>query len=150
MAPSPMHEAMTWLLEELVAQLPAAVVRRNEALPETVPPGGYVVLYDPEGDDDVDREDMIGVPASYSFHTMVGVGLYVQNSDDGVRTEQLQVLAQAVLGVLEGDRTMGGAVSISQPQPAQYAHNQPAVGTVPVGRMAFSLLLVYDTSNPLG
>lgn len=83
------------------------VGKREQVLPEAVPPGGYVVLFDGDpGEEDV-ANGFHDVGPYYYSHT-AEIRIYVEGIDPDARNAAFDALAGGVGAVLDADKTLGG------------------------------------------
>ena len=132
-------------LRVLFATVPGAVVERNSALPEKVPPGGLIVLRD--GDPGEPEQALGGFGNAYYRHA-VEVELYIEGGDPAARDAAFDDLLQRIGAALAADPTLGGlafGLSYGRPEPST-----EAVPGAPAIKGATLIVTVeYETGTPL-
>ncbi len=85
-------------------QLPGPTVRRNEALPERVPPAGLLILRD----GDPGEPDVTLNPRTEFYSHRVELEALVTRAPDGSGEAMLDALLQHVADALAADASLGG------------------------------------------
>lgn len=109
------ERALQALLQALEAHAwpsPSPRIARDQALPERVPPGGLVTLYDGEQGEPV--EELLS-PGRRSYEHAAELQLVVQSPVAAERAEAFDRLVREIAAALAADETLGGAVDWAQP-----------------------------------
>lgn len=114
------EQVLVALFARLTA-LPGPTVKRNEVLPEKVPPAGLVILRD----GDPGEPDVILSPLTCLWQHPVPVEVIVQHGDAAERDRRSDALVETVTATLGTDRTLGGLADWLQVSP-------PAIDLLPV------------------
>lgn len=135
--------ALAALKSALDAALPGADVKRNVDVPQTVGPGGLVVLRDGEpGEPEVSLS-----PPLYAFEHRAEVEFYIDRRDCAERV--LDALLGDAGAALAADPTLGGAVDHCEPT-APTLEPLSGDGGDPLRVARLAILLIYVTASPLG
>lgn len=108
--PSARERALQALLQALEAhawQEPKPRISRDQALPERVPAGGLITLYDGEQGEPV---EVLLSPRRRAYEHVAELQLVVQSADASERTRALDRLVRGVTAALAVDLALGGAV----------------------------------------
>ncbi len=138
------REAALQALAARLAAIPGVAVRRNDDKPATVPPGGLIILHD--GDPGMPEVSLS--PPRYWWEHEAEAQVIVQKAPQTARTAAMDDLLAAIGAALAADRTLGGAVSHCEPgapRPDEVAVD----GATPIRGAALTIVLSYDTSDPL-
>lgn len=138
------REAALQALAARLAAIPGVTLRRNDEKPATVPPGGLIILHD--GDPGVPEVSLS--PPRYWWEHETEAQVIVQKAPQTARTAALDDLLAAIGAALAGDRTLGGAVSHCEPG-APRPDEVTADGATPIRGAVLTIVLSYDTSDPL-
>ncbi|WP_149539360.1 hypothetical protein [Siccirubricoccus phaeus] len=95
----------------LAARAPAALVLRNETVPQRLPPGGLVVLRDGE----TAEETPLLSPLAWAVEHRAEVEVTVAGATPAARAALLDALLADIAAAIAADRTLGGAVEWAQP-----------------------------------
>jgi hypothetical protein len=95
------------------AALPHAEVKRNMAKPESVPPGGMVIMHEgkPEESDDPDLS-----PLTYHYEHRIPLEICAFPNGDGTPEAAISSLLTDLGAAIEADRTLGGLVEFFEPE----------------------------------
>ncbi len=141
--PTVREQILCALLERLET-VPAATVKREAPLPETVPAGGLIILRDGDPGD----PEVLLSPVTYLWEHQTEIEVIIQRgaADDSAA---LDTLLMAVGNALAGDRSLGGLaewLDWGAPKTSGLAIDGAAAlraATVPV-------TIHYGSSDPLG
>jgi len=127
----------------VLAGISGPVVRRNDVLPSRVGAGGMIILRDGEPGD----PQVILSPLTYCYEHMAEIEVFRQ---DGAGAEAaIDTLLEAVGAAIAADRTLGGLCDWVEAE-APVITDLPVDSGVPLRAAMVGVLLVYDTSDPLG
>lgn len=104
------ERALQALLQALVTHdwpAPAPRVARDQPLPERIPPGGLITLYDGEQGEPV---ELLLSPLTRSYEHVAELQLAVQSPEEDARAEALDRLVQGVTAAIAADETLGGTL----------------------------------------
>ncbi|MCB1340626.1 MAG: acyl-CoA transferase [Pseudooceanicola sp.] len=138
--PSKSEQVLTALLAVLEG-VSGPDVERNTGLPETVPPGGLVVLHD----GDPGEPEVLLSPLTYLYEHEAELDVFVQAAASDSAFDALKV---AIGVAIAADRTLGGLcdwVEAVAPVPSDL----PFVGAVALKAATIGVRLTYSTSDPL-
>jgi hypothetical protein len=120
-------------------------VKRNSALPETVPAGGLIILRD--GDPGEPEPALGGFGTTYYQHA-VEIEVYVEEGDAAARDAVFDALLQQIGAALEADPTLGGVafgLTYGRPEPSiEAVAGAPAIKTA-----TLTVTIDDETSAPL-
>lgn len=136
------EDVLTALLGCLQA-VPAAIVKREEPLPEKVPTGGLIILRD----GDPGEPEVLLSPLTYLWQHRADIEIIVQKAPDEAPAA-LDALLAAVGSALGADRTLGGLVDWvewSAPQTRDLA----IIGAAGLKGAVVTVTLHYASSDPL-
>jgi len=142
-SPGVRERALQALLQALAAYAwpePKPRIGRDQALPERVPPGGLITLYD--GDQGEPVEVLLS-PRRRVYEHVAELQLVVQSPAASDRAAALDKLVRGVTAALAGDSTLGGTVdwtevgSLADDLVAPEGEATLKAGTLPV-------ILAYD------
>lgn len=137
------ENALVALRGVLASALPAADVKRNVDVPQTVGPGGLAVLRDGDpGEPEVSLS-----PPLYAFEHRADLELYIDRRDGAEAI--LDALLADIGAALAADPTLGGAVDHCEPT-APTLEPLSGDGGDPLRVARLSILLIYVTASPLG
>ena len=139
------REAVLTALFQRLATLPSATVKRNEALPEKVPPGGLLILRD----GDPGEPEVTLSPATWIWNHLAQLEAFVAGATSATRDAALDALLEAVGQALGTDRTLGGLCDWSEPQAPQ-PDDVTIEGAAPIRAARVPILLIYGSSEPMG
>ena len=135
------REAVLSALFELLTDLPASV-RRNEVLPERIPPEGLLILRD----GDPGEPEVTLSPLAYHFEHRAELEVILQGTD---RDARFDALCQNIAALLAADRTLGGLcnwIEAEAPRPVDL----PVDGAAPLKAAVITVILHYSAPDPLG
>jgi hypothetical protein len=141
--PSRREVILTALFETLRTNLTSSV-RRNEALPEKVPPTGLVTLRDGEPGD----PEILLSPVSYVWRHRAPIDVVVGGGTQAERDAALDTLLTVIGAAVEADRTVGGLVDWLEIGPPSF-EIVPIEGAAPIKGAVVAVILHYETSSPL-
>ena len=120
----------------------AAMVLRDEVLPERIPPAGLIILRDGQpGEPEVTLS-----PLRYHYQHRAELEVVVQAATN--RTTVFDTLIATIGTTLETDRTLGGLCDwIEAEAPASV--DLPVEGAVSLKAAVINVLLHYTTTGPL-
>lgn len=120
----------------------AALVLRDEVLPERVPTAGLIILRDGQpGEPEVTLS-----PLRYHYQHRAELEVVVQVSTD--RASDFDSLIAAIGAVLTGDRTLGGLCEWVEPE-APASVDLPIEGAAALKAAVITVVLHYTTTGPL-
>jgi hypothetical protein len=135
------------VLSTLFGQLqaiPHAAVKRNEALPQTVPTGGLVILRD----GDPGEPDVTLNPRSEFYNHRGEIEAYVTQPVGGGGEAMLDALLAEIAAALAADRSLGGLAENlywSAPETSVLAIE----GAAPILAAHITVTIEYLVSDPL-
>ena len=141
--PSKREQALSALSGQLQA-IPGAVVKRNEALPASVPAGGLVILRD----GDPGEPDVTLNPRTEFFSHRVEIEAFVTRPVGGGGETALDALLSGIGTALASDRSLGGLTENlywSAPETSVLATE----GAAPVLTARITVTIEYLVSDPL-
>lgn len=136
-----LREAVLSALFDVLSELPATV-RRNEVLPERIPPEGLLILRD----GDPGAPEVTLSPLTYHFEHRAELEVIAQGPDRDIGFDSL---CQSIALALEADRTLGDLcdwVEAVAPRPVDL----PVDGAAAIKAAAIPIILHYVTTDPLG
>ena len=120
----------------------AAMVLRDEVLPERILPAGLIILRDGQpGEPEVTLS-----PLRYHYQHRAELEVIVQPA--GNRATAFDTLIAAIGTTLAADRTLGGLCDWVEAE-APASVDLPVDGAVPLKAAIVNIVLHYSTSNPL-
>ena len=123
-------------------QLIAALILRDEVLPERIPPAGLIILRDGQpGEPEVTLS-----PLRYHYQHRAELEVIVQ-APNGRATVFDSVIA-AIGTALEADRTLGGLCDWVEPE-APASVDLPVEGAAALKAAVITVVLHYTTPGPL-
>lgn len=144
--PASKAEQVIEALKSRLETVAGATVERNVAVPETVPPGGLIVLRD--GDPGEPEQALGGFTSAYYAHR-VEVEVYVAEGDAAARDGAFDALLQAIGDALEDDPTLGGlAFGLAYGRPDVAI--EPVAGAPAVKSGVIEVVVDYEAPSPLG
>ncbi|OJF99363.1 acyl-CoA transferase [Pararhizobium antarcticum] len=132
------------VLAALLARLQplAALVLRDEVLPERIPPAGLIILRDGQpGEPEATLS-----PLRYHFQHRAELEVVVQAGTG--RASAFDDLIAAIGDVLEADRTLGGLCDWIEPG-APASVDLPVEGAAALKAAVITVVLHYTTTGPL-
>lgn len=120
----------------------ASVARRNENLPERIPPEGLLILRD----GDPGEPEVTLSPLTYHFEHRAELEVILQGTD---RDARFDALCQSIAALLAADRTLGGLcdwIEAEAPRPVDL----PIDGAAPLKAAVIPVVLHYSAPDPLG
>ena len=141
---SSVREAALVALLAVLRLVPGVTVQRETVVPETVPPGGLLIVRDGvPGDPETTLS-----PLTYHYEHAAKLEVMVQGAGAGPRAIRLDALLVALGHVLAADRTLGGAVEW-----LDWAAPETEDLAIPAGAAlkgaTVTVVLFYSTRNPL-
>lgn len=139
-----MPTARETVLAALQARLQpiAALVLRDEVLPERIPEAGLIILRDGQtGDPEVTLS-----PLRYHFEHRAELEVIVQSATN--RGSAFGTLIASIGTALEADRTLGGLRDWVEPD-APASVDLPIEGAAALKAAAITVVLHYTTTGPL-
>jgi hypothetical protein len=120
----------------------AALILRDEVLPERIPPAGLIILRDGQpGDPEVTLS-----PLRYHYQHRAELEVVVQAPNG--RARAFDNLIAAIGTALEADRTLGGLCDWIEPE-APASVDLPVEGAVTLKAAVITVVLHYTTTGPL-
>ena len=120
----------------------AALVLRDEVLPERISTGGLIILRDGQpGDPEVTLS-----PLRYHYQHRAELEVVVQAPNG--RARAFDTLIAAIGTTLEGDRTLGGICDWVEPE-APASVDLPIEGAAALKAAVITVVLHYTTTGPL-
>ena len=120
----------------------AALVLRDEVLPERIPPSGLIILRDGQpGEPDVTLS-----PLRYHYQHRAELEVVVQASTG--RASAFDDLIASIGTALEADRTLGGVCDWVEPE-APASVDLPIEGAAALKAAVITVVLHYTTTGPL-
>ncbi|CAN1576902.1 hypothetical protein MCELHM10_04039 [Paracoccaceae bacterium] len=120
----------------------AALVLRDEVLPERIPAAGLIILRDGQpGEPDVTLS-----PLRYHYQHRAELEVVVQAGTG--RASAFDTLIAAIGAALEADRTLGGLCDWVEPE-APASVDLPIEGAAALKAAAITVVLHYTTTGPL-
>ena len=120
----------------------AALVLRDEVLPERIPAAGLIILrYGQPGEPEVTLS-----PLRYHYQHRVELEVVVQAPNG--RASAFDTLITAIGIALEADRTLGGLCDWIEPE-AQASVDLPIEGAAALKAAVITVVLHYTTTGPL-
>ncbi len=120
----------------------AALVLRDEVLPERIPPSGLIILRDGQpGEPDVTLS-----PLRYHYQHRAELEVVVQASTG--RASAFDDLIASIGTALEADRTLGGVCDWVEPE-APASVDLPIEGAAALKAAVITVVLHYTTTDPL-
>ena len=136
-------ETILTALHQRLLTLDGPRVERNAAFPETVPPGGLIVLRD---GDPGKPDTLLGGFDEADYRHAVPIEIYAESTDQPARDAAWDALAEAVGSLLRADPTLGGlAYGMSFGRPATGTEDSPGAGPIKEG----TLIVTVDYQDPL-
>ncbi|PKP63059.1 MAG: acyl-CoA transferase [Alphaproteobacteria bacterium HGW-Alphaproteobacteria-8] len=140
-----MSTARETVLAALHARLQSlsALVLRDEALPERIPPSGLIILRDGQpGEPEVTLS-----PLRYHYQHRAELEVVVQAAKD--RATAFDKLIASIGTALSTDRTLGGLCDWVEPE-APASVDLPVEGAAALKAAVIIVILHYTTADPLG
>ena len=120
----------------------AALVLRDEVLPERIPPAGLIILRDGQpGEPEVTLS-----PLRYHYQHRAELEVVVQSGTG--RASVFDTLIAAIGTALEADRTLGGLCDWVEPE-APAPVDLPVEGAAALKAAVITVVLHYSTADPL-
>lgn len=117
----------------------------NDALPESIPPAGLIILHD--GDPGEPERSLGGFNACYYTHE-VPLEIYVQHLDQATRDARYEFLLARLSTLLQSSPTLGGLI-------AGITYARPSIdidyieGAADLKSAVLSLFIEYESPTPL-
>ncbi len=135
------RETVLTALQALLQPL-AALVLRDDALPERIPTAGLIILRDGQpGEPDVTLS-----PLRYHYQHRAELEVVVQAGTG--RASAFDNLIAAIGAALEADRTLGGLCDWVEPE-APASVDLPIEGAAALKAAVITVVLHYTTTGPL-
>ena len=135
------RETVLTALQALLQPL-AALVLRDDALPERIPTAGLIILRDGQpGEPDVTLS-----PLRYHYQHRAELEVVVQAGTG--RASAFDNLIAAIATALEAERTLGGLCDWVEPE-APASVDLPIEGAAALKAAVISVVLHYTTTGPL-
>ena len=138
------REQVLATLFSMLRAVPGCAVKRNEALPSSVPAGGLVILRD----GDPGEPDVTLNPRSEFYAHRAEIEAFVTQPVDGGGETALDALLSTIGIALAADRSLGGLVEnlyCSAPETAVLAIE----GAAPILTARLTVTIEYLVSDPL-
>ncbi len=120
----------------------AALILRDEVLPERIPTTGLIILRDGQpGEPEVTLS-----PLRYHYQHRADLEVVVQAPND--RANAFDILIAAIGTTLEADRTLGGLCDWVEPE-APASVDLPIEGAAALKAAVITVVLHYTTTGPL-
>lgn len=133
------------ILAMAAAALPYASVKRNQPKPQSIGPGGNIILRDGDpGDPEIDLS-----PLRYTYEHRFVLELAGYASDTLTREQVLDSLLIPLGEAAEADRSLGGLTEWLEFEAPNPDDDLEAFGADPAGWAEVALIATYVTSNPL-
>ena len=121
----------------------AALILRDEVLPERIPAAGLIILRDGQpGEPEVTLS-----PLLYHYQHRAELEVVVQAGTG--RATAFDTLISAIGAALEADRTLGGLCDWVEPE-APASVDLPIEGAAALKAAVIAIVLHYTTASPLG
>lgn len=135
------RETVLTALQALLQPL-AALVLRDDVLPERIPTAGLIILRDGQpGEPDVTLS-----PLRYHYQHRAELEVVVQAGTG--RASTFDTLISAIGATLEADRTLGGLCDWVEPE-APASVDLPIEGAAALKAAVITVVLHYTTTGPL-
>jgi hypothetical protein len=132
-------------IKALLETVSDAVVERNSALPEKIPTGGLIILWD--GDPGEPEQALGGFGSAYYQHA-VEIEVYVEEGDAALRDTAFDDLLQQIGTALDADPTLGGlAFGLTYGRPE--ASIEAVAGAPAIKSATLTVTVDYETPAPL-
>ncbi len=139
------REAIMLALFATLQTISGPKVLRNESLPETVPPGGLLILRD----GDAGEPEVMLSPLSYYWERRAEVEVIVTAAAATTRDQLLDDLITSIGAALAVDRTLGGSCDYAAafaPQTSEVTGD----GMQPFRGAIVPIDLIYTSADALG
>lgn len=128
----------------LASALPNADVKRNQAKPERIPPGGLVVIRD----GDPGEPEVMLSPLVYVYSHRIPIELAAYETSSQTPEQVLDDILGSIGVAVSGDRTLGGLCDFIEAQAP--ATDDVETAGARAGRWAdAAIVAVYGTPDPL-
>lgn len=128
----------------LASALPNADVKRNQAKPERIPPGGLVVIRD----GDPGEPEVMLSPLVYVYSHRIPIELAAYETSSQTPEQVLDDMLGSIGVAVSGDRTLGGLCDFIEAQAP--ATDDVETAGARAGRWAdAAIVAVYGTPDPL-
>jgi hypothetical protein len=126
------------IAQAMALRVPAPYVMREEPTPQTVPPGGLVII----ADGGVIEQTALMSPLTWQVEHEIGVTIVLGAVHVERRAAQLDALVRDVIAAVVSDRTLGGAAVWTQPGAWEYA--APEIeGSEPLSAARLPIVVTY-------
>ena len=139
-----LRERVLSALFQQVKRVPGATIKRNEAVPQAVPPGGLVVLRD----GDPGEPNMTLNPRTEFYSHRAEIEAFVTQPIGGGGETALDTLLASIGSALAADRSLGGLaenLTWSAPETSVLALD----GAAPILTARLTVTIEYLVSDPL-
>ena len=141
--PSTLESVLTALTAALTSAT-SATVKRNEPVPEVVPPGGLMILWDGEpGEPEVTLS-----PLTYHYQHTAELLVFAQKASPAARNTAFDTLKANVAAAVAADRTLGDLCDFVEAG-APAAEDLPVAGGKPIKSAIIPVVLHFATTDPL-
>ncbi len=141
------REAALGALFSVLTGIPGPKTLRNAELPETVPPGGLIILRDGIVGE---PEDVTLSPVSFAWRHRAELELFVRGNDPISRAAGLDDLIAAIEQAIAGDRTLGGTVVHCEIGPPEEPEDLAQEGAQSLKAAILPVILHYTSTGSAG
>ena len=141
------REAALSSLFSVLAAMPGPKILRNAELPETVPPGGLIILRDGMMGE---PEDITLSPVSFAWRHRAELEIFVRGSDPVSRAAGLDGLIAAIEQAIAGDPTLGGMVDHCEIGPPEEPEDMAQEGAQSFKAAILPVILHYTSNSSSG
>lgn len=127
----------------LSARTPPPTLLRNETVPQRIPPGGLVVLFDGET---VESLPILGLGQVWMEHQAM-VEIHAPGTTEPARRLLMDGLLRAIADAIVGDPLLGGAVEGADVQPATI-EDSTTEGAAAIRVAALPVTLIFTATHP--
>lgn len=146
MADSTLEAALKALQAALAAEMPAtATLKRNIALPQSIPAGGLAILRD----GDPGEPEISLSPLRYEYRHTAELDIHAGDAAQDARDATFDALKQAVAPALAADRTLGGLVVDLRAQAPRALLIKTVDGATEIKAATIPIVVSYVTTDPL-
>ena len=142
--PSKREQVLEAVKALVTTALPGADVKRNQAKPERIGPGGHAVIRD----GDPGEPDVTLSPLTYLYTHVIPVEVAAYEGGAKTREQVLDEMMSAIGEAMDADRTLGGLcdwLDAAAPSP----DDAETSGAEPFRWADVGLIAVYSTTTPL-
>ncbi len=134
-------------LFSVLSEISGQKILRNAELPETVPPGGLIILRDGFIGEPV---DITLSPVSYAWQHRAELEVFVRGNDPASRAASLDDLVVAIEQVVAADRTLGGSIDHCEPGPPEEPEDLAQEGAQSFKAAILPVILHYTSTGSSG